>query len=209
MTEQTGRIKHPEEIIAGHAELPEESRLRLPRCPVGQKTDSPCWRDAVVRHEGLAMMLCEEHARAYELSEEVNRWNLAESVTGDWLRVSEDWEHEDLERLARNAHEDAKGEAVRAEARAELAWQIAKAPPAAGSLPGSLEKPHLNAEQDQKLVELIQRADSFNDAYAMIEDVPEEGVRDERWRRIILGVLAEAKEAANQEHERYREELGL
>jgi hypothetical protein len=116
--------------------------------------------------------------------------------------VTDAWKHEDHKRLARNAFDSAKQEAVKAEARMGLAEEITKAPP-----PGK-EETRLTLEQEEKLRGLNQRTDSFNDAYTHIEDLPGEQIGEDRWRR-VMGVLAEAGEFANEEANRYKEELGL
>ena len=64
------------------------------------------------------------------------------------------WDHAELERLARRAYEEAKEKTVQAEAKLELAMQIAKAPP-----PGE-GAPRLTYEQEEKLRGLILRTDS-------------------------------------------------
>ncbi len=119
----------------------------------------------------------------------------------DWLRVAEYWEHNDLERLASNAHEEAKAAARRAQARSDLAHEIAAAPPLGEG------EPRLTLQQKEKLSELMARADSFNDAYTVVEDA--ESFDEEERRQRIMGVLAKASKAAEEEHARYKEELGL
>ena len=197
------RVATPEEILEDYASdlRTDESKLKPPRCPVGSRTENPCWREANTTSPRSGTLLCEEHARASGLAEEYDYWSLAEGVTSDWLRVAEYWEHDDLERLARIAHEEAKAATRRAQARAGLAYEIADAPP-----PGE-GKPRLTLEQEERLAVLADRADSFNNAYTALEDA--EGFADEDRRQRIMGVLSEASKAANEEHARYREELGL
>jgi len=92
---------------------------------------------------------------------------------------------------------------VRAEVRVELAMEIAKAPPPGGG------EPRLTYEQEEKLRGLMLRADGFVDAYTAVEDAPEKEFQDENRRREVMGILAEAQEAAEEETRRYKEELGL
>lgn len=146
--------------------------------------------------------MCDEHARALELADESRHWDVAVCVTGDWLSLALAWGHEDLERLARNAHEEAKQEFTKADARTDLAIEIANGPRKGG------ENPTLSREQDEEVRRLIKRADAFTDAYTHIEDLPDDQIGEKR-KVNILATLSEESERASQEAGRYKEELGL
>lgn len=208
--EGTGRIPRPEEIVAHYEEAPEEQRVQPLRCRAGSKTDNPCPREATtwMYPEDRDYPMCEEHARANELAFEAMDRDITESITADWLRIARAWGFEDLEQLAINAHESAKEESLKAEARASLAREIADAPRNAD------ERPNLTREQDQKLRELVRRGDSLNDAYTTLEDAPlkqfgDEETSAEKARRRILAVLAGERDKGWEEAYRYKEELGL
>lgn len=51
--------------------------------------------------------------------------------------------------------------------------------------------------------------DASNGAYTVVDEVPEESIRNLDRRRCIMGLLTEAQEAAEEEWRRYKEELGL
>jgi hypothetical protein len=61
-------------------------------------------------------------------------------------------------------------------------------------------------EQAEKLTQLIIRADSFVNARAALEDLPEEAVSD-RW--VTIHALVVATHEANEEVNRHKAELGL
>jgi hypothetical protein len=196
-------VPRPEEVLQGeYDDRDERFRHRMPRCAYGSATDNPCWREATVAIYGGCWMACEKHAHLHELAQELNDCTLVEDVTKEWLRIAEAWNIDGLISLAERAHDDAVQEMVRMEAKVDLAQEIADAPPQGEG------EPKLTLEQEEKLTELIHRADAFVDAYSMVEDVPEDRVQSEDRRKRIMGILAEAAEVANAEHSRYKEELG-
>jgi hypothetical protein len=204
--EERERVARPEEVLEELEERSEGTRPQPLRCRSGisSKEMPPCPRDATtwMFPEDRDYPLCEEHARLYELGNEVHYRDTACHVTLDWLRLARAWGHEDLERMAENAHEEAKLEFLKAQAKADLAEEIADAPRKGD------ERPNLTREQDEKLRELMRRGDSLNDAYTTVEDAPPELLRDEARER-ILAVLASERDKGWKEAHRYKEELGL
>lgn len=95
-----------------------------------------------------------------------------------------------------------KQELLKAEAKADLAREIADAPRK------GTESPNLTPEQNEKLVQLMRRSDAFNDAYTALEDAPEGTLRPESLRG-ALATLAEERDKASEEVSRCREEIGL
>jgi len=200
------RVPRPDEVIGYDPEQPDEQKIRPLRCRAGSKADNPCPRDATtwMFPEDRDYPLCDEHARANELSLESSEWGVMEEITDGWLRVARAWGFEELEQLALNAHESAKEGFLKAEARAELAAEIADAP-----RKGCAERiANLTPEQDEELRQRITRSDGLNNAYTDLEDHAAGKVRENRLRR-TLGVLVEEKERAAEEVGRYKEELGL
>ncbi|MCA1716003.1 MAG: hypothetical protein LC781_03790 [Actinobacteria bacterium] len=209
MTEKTNeeRIPRPEEVVATYEELPENQKMQPLRCRAGSSTqDGGCPRDATtwMHPEDRDYPMCGEHARANELWLECNEWSVAEEITGDWLRVARAWKSYELERLALHAHEGAKEGFLKANAKAELASEIADAP-----RKGRKDKiAELTPEQDERLRRLINRSDALNNARYDLEDHATGEVSEKRLRA-SLAVLVEESERANEEAHRYSEELGI
>lgn len=109
-----------------------------------------------------------------------------------------------LEDLAITAHDHAKEEALKAEARAGLAREIADAP-----RESRRERiVDLTREQNEKITRLIRRSDAFTNARTALEDHAA-GEMDEKVLRRTLGILVEEGEKATEEAHRYSEELGI
>lgn len=201
------RIPRPEEILEDASERPPEQLPSPLRCRFGSRTgDGGCPRDAStwLYPEHRDIPVCAEHARCAELADESIHWETAYYVTLDWIKMAQAWGHEDLERMATNAHEDTKEELLKAEARADLAREIANVP-----RKGRKERiAELTPEQDAESHRLIARSDALVTAYTVLEDAPEELIRDDARRR-AMGVLAEEKDRATEEAHRFHEELGL
>ncbi len=85
---------------------------------------------------------CEEHARVHELAEDVNEAGLAVEIARNWRDVARAWKLEGLEQKAHNILEDLKQDLSRADAKMNLAVEIADAPRKGG------ENPTLTREQD-------------------------------------------------------------
>ena len=80
-------------------------------------------------------------------------------------------------RKNRNAHEEAKQESTKADARTDLAVEIVDEPRKGGENPTLTRKQEEEEEEVRCLI--IKRADAFTDAYAHIEDLPDVlGIRD-------------------------------
>ncbi len=205
--ESQGRVPRPEEVLEQQEELAPEQRLRPLRCQVGSRGDDQCPRDATTRSypgSDVVPAMCEEHARAQDLSMEAHEWGVAEEITGDWLRISRAWHFEDLEQLAVGAHESAIEGVLKAEARAELAGEIADAP-----RKGRKERiRELTPEQDERLRRLMRRSDELNNAYTALQGRATGAIPDKNLRR-TLAVLAEERDHANEETRQLQEELGL
>lgn len=200
------RVARPEEIVETYEEITPDQRARPLRCRGGAKTDSPCPRDAAtwLHPEDYDYPLCDEHARANELWMESSEWGIAEEVTGDWLRIARAWRLEGLEQLAVIAHESAKEGFLKADARTELATEIADAP-----RKGRKDKiAELTPEQDERLRRLINRSDGLVNARTALEDFATGKVPEKNLRR-TLAVLVEESERVNEEAHRYSEELGI
>ncbi|MCA1717287.1 MAG: hypothetical protein LC781_10795 [Actinobacteria bacterium] len=204
--ENPERIPRPEEVLEHQEELPPEQKLRPMRCRAGSRTGNPCPREATtwMHPENRDYPMCGEHARAYELALESMGRSVTEDVTGDWLRIARAWGFEDLERLAFNARESAKEEFLKAEARAELAREVADAP--CKSRKDRIA--NLTPEQDAESRRLISRADALVNARTALEDHAT-GKMDEEALRRTLGVLVEEGERATEEAHRYHEEIGI
>lgn len=200
------RIPRPEEIVEGYEELTEEQRLKPLRCRAGAKTDSSCPRDATtwMHPEDRDYALCDEHARADELWRESSEWSVAEEITRDWLRVARAWRFEELERLALHVHEDAKAGCLKADARAELATEVADAP--RESREDKIAA--LTPEQDAESRRLIRSAGELNNAYTILQDHAVAEIPEENLQR-TLAVLAVERDRANEEAHRYMEEAGI
>ena len=149
--------------------------------------------------------LCDEHARAHELSWEASEWEVAQEVTGDRLRIARGWGYESLERLALNAHEAAKEGVLKAGAKADLAREIADAARKKSRMERIAE---LTPEQHAESRRLISRADALVNARTMLEDYAQ-GQANEKFLRRTLGVLIEEAERATEEAHRYHEEVGI
>ncbi len=200
------RIPRPEEVLDCQEGITPEQRLHPVRCRAGSKTDSPCPRDATtwMYPEDRDYPLCDEHARANKLWLESSDWGVAEEVTRDWLRVARAWGFEDLERLALNAHEDAKEGYLKADARAETAQEMADAP--RESRKDKIAA--LTPEQDAECRRLMRRADELNNAYTALQDNAAGEIPEENLRR-TLATLADERDRANEESHRYKREVGL
>ena len=120
------------EEYAPALDVAEEYKPLPPRCVQGSATDRRCSRPAAVWRGHSA--LCEEHARAWDVVQEVNHWGLAEEIAADWLRMAEEWGHEDLVRLAGSALREASRELRDARAKQEEAveWANRAMVPASG-----------------------------------------------------------------------------
>jgi hypothetical protein len=129
---------------------------------------------------------------------------VAEEVTRDWLRVASAWAVHELENIALGAHEKAKEGALKAEARAEGAQELADAP--RKSRQDKIAD--LTPEQDAESRRLMRRVDELNNAYTALQDHATGEVPEENLRR-ILAVLVEERDRANEEAHRYHEELGI
>jgi signal recognition particle GTPase len=138
----------------------------------------------------------------HELGEELNEAGLAEAVAENWLAVARAWKLGYLAELAQGVLDKVTEELMKADARMELAMEIADAPRKEG------EKPNLSYEQEQEVRRLIKRSDAFNNAYTDLQDLPE-GQIDEKRLRNTLAVLAEESDRAAEEASRRKEELGL
>jgi hypothetical protein len=213
MTEENTTTNHP---VARPEEVLEDAGERTPnivpaalRCRAQSRSPKlpPCPRDATTwMFPGERdYPLCDEHARVHELSGESAYRETAYYVTLDWLRLARVWGHEDLEQLATDAHEDAKQEFLKVEAKAGLAREIADAPRKKCREDRIAE---LTPEQDAELRQLMRRSDEFNNAYTALEDHAT-GKVDETSLRRTLAVLVEESERAAEEAHRYSEELGL
>ncbi len=135
---------------------------------------------------------------------ECNEWSVAEEITGDWLRVARARKSYELERLALHAHEGAKEGFLKANAKAELASEIADAP-----RKGRKDKiAELTPEQDAESHRLISRADALVNARTALEDFAIGKVPEKNLRR-TLAVLVEEGEKATEEAHRYHEEIGI
>ena len=203
----TERVQRPEEIITDPDERTDEQTPKALRCRAGSKMpDGGCQRDATtwMYPNDRDYALCDEHARLHVLSDEAGDWGMIEEITLDWLRMARTWRLPELEQFARNAHESAKEEFLKAEAKVELAEEVANAPRREDArVPASLR-----AEKREELRRRMRRSDELNNAYTAIEDAPEGQITEDR-RRSMLAVLVEEKERAHKEYEEYRRELGL
>ncbi len=198
------RIPTPGEIIGYDTDYPDEQKLRPLRCQAGSATANPCPREATVwtDPDRGGFPACQEHARMWDLFEEVNDWGVTEEITGDWLRVARAWQIGVLEDLAEIAHDKAKENLLKSEAEANLAEDIADAPRKAD------ERPDLTPEQDEKIRRLMRRTDAFTHAYTVLEDLPEEEVPEEARQR-TLAVLVVERDRAEEETQQFMKELGL
>jgi hypothetical protein len=174
-----------------------------PRCRVGSKAENPCWRQAVekVHPDEAEPTLCYEHSRAMRLGQEAEERQSVLYDIEEWKRgrVAEARSGY-LERLVWRMLEEAREEFAKASAAAYAAKLVADlGPPEEG-------QPRLMPEQAEKLTQLIIRADSFVNARAALEDLPEEAVSD-RW--VTIHALVVAAHEANEEVNRHKAELGL
>jgi hypothetical protein len=115
-------VPHPEEYVTDQ-DVRDDVLPRPPRCVQGAGVGRQCTREAKVWRHGSA--LCEEHGRAWELTDLVNDWALAEEITGHWLRMARVWDVEDLIRLADQVHSEAARELQLAKAKQQEAIEWA------------------------------------------------------------------------------------
>jgi hypothetical protein len=128
------RIARPEEVIEDvrdqiAQDVPMPSAMK---CGVGSRSDLGQYpRDATTwdQPEGKwRVAMCEEHKRFYDLSHETSRWETALYVIEDWQKMAKAWSHYDLEQMVAHILEDMREEYVKAQARYELAREVANAP---------------------------------------------------------------------------------
>ena len=175
----------------------------LPRCRMGSKSEKPCWRPAVEKlyPDESEPTLCHEHAGEMRLVREAEEWQSVLYDIEEWKRgpVAEARSGY-LERLVWKMLEEAREGFAKASAAAYTAKLVADlGPPEEG-------EPRLTPEQSELLTQLIIRADSFVNARAALEDLPDEAVSD-RW--VTIHALVTAADEANEEVNRYKAELGI
>jgi hypothetical protein len=187
--------------------LPEGHRIRPLRCRAGSAMDDGgCPRDATtwMNPKSRDYPLCGEHARAQELWWTFNEWSVAEEATRDWLRVTRAWAGHELTNIALGAHEKAKEGLWKAEAGAELAQEVADAPRKSREDRIADLTPELDAESRR----LLNRADALVTVRTSLEDYAT-GQLPEAVLRRTLGILVDEADKANEEVERYHEEIGI
>ena len=189
-------------MIMTETQPPADSE-KLPRCHVGSKAENPCWRPAVeeLHPDEAEPTLCHEHARAISLGQEAEEWQSALYDIEEWKRgpVAEARSGY-LECLVWKMLEEAREGFAKASAAAYAAKLLAdQGPPEEG-------EPRLMPEQAEKLTQLIIKADSFVNARAALEDLPDEAVSD-RW--VTIHALVTAADEANEEARHVKEEFGL
>jgi predicted DNA-binding WGR domain protein len=191
-----------EEASQPKAESPPQEQ---PLCQAGMSTENPCPRPAT---EGGFFgedepTLCPEHARLHELSEDVDVWHLAVEKLDGWvseIKADDAWGYDELERLLINTRDEARTRYAGAVAAARCAEKAAR--------PKEAVSGALTRNQSERLAGLINDADSFVDARTLVEDTPPEVLlRRDRW--VMVDALDRAANAANEEVERYKEEIGL
>jgi hypothetical protein len=171
------------------------------RCHSGRATDHPCERQATEYRwpDAGEPTLCAEHMRAAELSDQaddlrdaldrLHEWIQSLSTKNDALIHAVYDQRDALERRYLEVLGELQGALVVANGRVRE---------------GQREYPKVSQEERDKEFELglaHLRADAFNDARAILEDLPEEAFgRHDRW--VLCGILAAAHDAANTEHER-------
>jgi hypothetical protein len=177
-----------------------------PRCRMGDKTDKPCWREAVETQfldDDGPPTLCAEHARVVEINDEMECWYRSLLTITEWVEgpVAEARDA-DLERIASNARDEARREYGRLAVRARAAGMVADpGPPEPGEVTLSLE-------QEEEIVRRMMRADALNDARRVLEDLSEDVLKlRDKWATI--DALALAADDANEEVSRYKEDLGI
>jgi hypothetical protein len=202
------RVARPEDVIedakdriADNVPMPSPAR-----CTHGSKSrGDQCPREATVWVSGggeRRYPLCDEHKLVQELGQDCFYWELAQTVVEDWQKMADAWKHEDLEQMVINVAEDVKEEYVKAQARYELAREVADAPRKGA------ESPDITRDQREELGRRIARADALQSAYCAIEDAPEDQWRESARLR-ALGVLAEERDHATEEAHQYKRELGF
>ena len=142
------------------------------RCISGASSANPCPRKATEHRwpHDTEPTLCSEHARLAELTDEVDDLRLALDQLHEWIQATP--KHHDALIHAvydqRDALERRYLEALTRERGAELI--------ADGRLrDGRREYPNVSSEEQAEEVALAMvRGDAFNDARAILEDLPEE-----------------------------------
>ena len=175
------------------------------RCISGASSANPCPRKATEHRwpHDTEPTLCSEHARLAELTDEVDDLRLALDQLHEWIQATP--KHHDALIHAvydqRDALERRYLEALTRQRGAELI--------ADGRLrDGRREYPNVSSEEQAEEVALAMvRGDAFNDARAILEDLPEEtfGAMRDRW--VLCAVLMAAHEAASAEYRHISSEV--
>ena len=176
------------------------------RCISGAGTDNPCEREATEYRDrwpgAPGPTLCKEHARLAELTDETDDLRIALDQLHEWIQ-SIPKGHDALIHAVydqRDALERRYLEELASERGAELI--------ADGRVrDGRREYPNVSSEEQAEEVALAMiRSDAFNDARAILEDLPEEafGTHD-RW--VLCAILEAAHEAASAEYWRISSEV--
>jgi hypothetical protein len=202
------RVARPEDVLEDGKERIEEG-IAIPspaRCTYGSaERGEQCPREGTVWVCGggdRRYPLCDEHKLVQELGGDCFYWETAVFTVEDWLKMADAWKHQDLEQMATNVLEDAKEEYAKAQARHDLALEVADAP-----RKGS-EDANLTYEQREELYRRIRLSDALNSAYAVLEDAPESQIHEDA-KRGTLGVLAGEMSRAARDVHKYRRELGI
>jgi hypothetical protein len=175
-----------------------------PRCHCGRKTEHPCWRTATTRLFGKdeELNLCDEHAREIQLADEAEHRLHNLNTTEEWIKHSSETslfdQQPDLEQVAFMRIEEQRREYARAYTEHRAAQVVA----------GWEGEPNLTYEQREKLARLMLRVDALMNTRTLLEDLPDEVLGGhERW--VMVDAICDAYDAANEEVERYKLELGL
>jgi hypothetical protein len=143
-----------------------------------------------------------EHARAVQLAEEAehalhNLTTLQEAFEAHMedgtFERNPALEERALSRLEKMRREYARAYTEHRAAQVVVQWE---------------EEPELTYEQREKLARLMLRADALMNTRTLLEDLPDEALGGhERW--LMVDAICDAYDAANEEVERYKLELGL
>ena len=174
------------------------------RCIEGAKSDNPCPRKATEYRwpHDTEPTLCREHARLAELTDEADDLRIALDQLHEWIQATP--KHHDALIHAvydqRDVLERRYLEALTRERGAEL---IADG----RARGGQREYPNVSPEQAEEVALAMMRGDAFNDARAILEDLPEEAFGATRDRWVLCAILEAAHEAASAEYRRISAEV--
>ena len=173
------------------------------RCHAGRATDHPCPRQATEYRwpEAEVPSLCAEHMRAAELCDEADDLHNALDQLHEWIQ-SLSRKNDALIHFVYDQRDALERRYLEALAKSQGALLVAS-----GRVrDGRREYPNVSPERAEEVALAMIRPDAFNDARAILEDLPEEafGTHD-RW--VLCAVLEAAHEAASAEYWRISSEV--